>query len=155
MPSLCPQSAPPRPARRPGTLRAPWLRPTLLEFFWKDRGYFKALILISILPIIFLYGSIRIKDNEFIDNNLIGVVQPNVLQKDKIENPDEYKILRNLIDLSNNAEASFLLWPESSVPILLQYNPEVIEFIVDNLPKDSEILIGNITFQAGKFNNSA
>ena len=107
------------------------------------------------LPAIFLYGSIRIKDNEFIDNNLIGVVQPNVLQKDKIDNPDEYEILRNLIDLSNTDNASFLIWPESSIPILLQYNPEVIELIVDNLPKESEILIGNITFQDGKFRNSA
>ena len=48
---------------------------------------------------------IRIKDNEFIDTNLIGVVQPNVLQKDKIDNPDEYEILRNLIDLSNKEDA--------------------------------------------------
>ena len=126
-----------------------------LLFFWKDRAYFKALIFISLLPVIFLYGSIRIKDNEFIDTKLIGVVQPNVLQKDKIDNPDEYEILRNLIDLSNKEDASFLIWPESSIPILLQYNPEIIELIVDNLPKESEILIGNITFQADKFRNSA
>ena len=126
-----------------------------LLFFWKDRAYFKALIFIILLPVIFLYGSNRIKDNEFIDTKLIGVVQPNVLQRDKIDNPDEYEILRSLIDLSNKEDASFLIWPESSVPILLQYNPEIIELIVDNLPKDSEILIGNITFQADKFSNSA
>ncbi len=124
-------------------------------FFWKDRAYFKALIFISLLPVIFLYGSIRIKDNEFIDTSLIGVVQPNVLQKDKIDNPDEYEILKNLINLSNKEDANFLIWPESSIPILLQYNPEIIELIVDNLPKESEILIGNITFQADKFRNSA
>ena len=126
-----------------------------LLFFWKDRAYFKALIFISLLPVIFLYGSIRIKDNEFIDTSLIGVVQPNVLQKDKIDNPDEYEILKNLIHLSNKEDANFLIWPESSIPILLQYNPEIIELIVDNLPKESEILIGNITFQADKFRNSA
>ena len=110
-----------------------------LLFFWKDRAYFKALIFIILLPVIFLYGSNRIKDNEFIDTKLIGVVQPNVLQRDKIDNPDEYEILRSLIDLSNKEDASFLIWPESSVPILLQYNPEIIELIVDNLPKESEI----------------
>ncbi len=126
-----------------------------LLFFWKDRAYFKALIFISLLPVIFLYGSIRIKDNEFIDTSLIGVVQPNVLQKDKVDNPDEYEILKNLIHLSNKEDANFLIWPESSIPILLQYNPEIIELIVDNLPKESEILIGNITFQADKFRNSA
>ena len=126
-----------------------------LLFFWKDRSYFNALIFISLLPAIFLYGSIRIKDNEFIDTSLIGVVQPNVLQKDKIDNPDEYEILKNLIHLSNKEDANFLIWPESSIPILLQYNPEIIELIVDNLPKESEILIGNITFQADKFRNSA
>ena len=124
-------------------------------FFCKDRAYFKALIFISLLPVIFLYGSIRIKDNEFIDTNLIGVVQPNVLQKDKINNPDGYEILRNLIDLSNKKDANFLIWPESSIPILLQHNPEVVELIIDNLPKESEILIGNITFQEDKFRNSA
>ena len=124
-------------------------------FFWKDRAYFKALIFISLLPLIFLYGSIRIKDNEFIDTSLIGVVQPNVLQKDKIDNPDEYEILKNLIHLSNKEDANFLIWPESSIPILLQYNPEIIELIIDNLPKESEILIGNITFQEDKFRNSA
>ena len=124
-------------------------------FFWKDRAYFKALIFISLLPLIFLYGSIRIKDNEFIDTSLIGVVQPNVLQKDKIDNPDEYEILSNLIHLSNKEDAKFLIWPESAIPILLQYNPEIIELIVDNLPKESEILIGNITFQEDKFRNSA
>ena len=107
------------------------------------------------MPVIFLYWSNRIKDNDFIDTILIGVVQPNVLQRDKIDNPDEYEILRSLIDLSNKEDASFLIWPESSVPILLQYNPEIIELIVDNLPKESEILIGNITFQADKFSNSA
>ena len=126
-----------------------------LLFFWKDRSYFNALIFISLLPAIFLYGSIRIKDNEFIDTSLIGVVQPNVLQKDKIDNPDEYEILKNLIHLSNKEDANFLIWPESSIPILLQYNPEIIELIVDNLPKESEILIGNITFQADKFRISA
>ena len=124
-------------------------------FFWKDRAYFKALIFISLLPVIFFYGSIRIKDNEFIDTSLIGVVQPNVLQKDKIDNPDEYEILRNLIHLSNKEDANFLIWPESSIPILLQYNQEIIELIVDNLPEESEILIGNITFQEDKFRNSA
>ena len=124
-------------------------------FFWKDRAYFKALTFISLLPLIFLYGSIRIKDNEFIDTSLIGVVQPNVLQKDKIDNPDEYEILSNLIHLSNKEDAKFLIWPESAIPILLQYNPEIIELIVDNLPKESEILIGNITFQEDKFRNSA
>ncbi len=124
-------------------------------FFWKDRAYFKALIFISLLPLIFLYGSIRIKDNEFIDTSLIGVVQPNVLQKDKIDNPDEYEILSNLIHLSNKEDAKFLIWPESAIPILLQYNPEIIELIIDNLPKESEILIGNITFQEDKFRNSA
>ena len=124
-------------------------------FFWKDRAYFKALIFISLLPLIFLYGSIRIKDNEFIDTSLIGVVQPNVLQKDKIDNPDEYEILNNLIHLSNKEDAKFLIWPESAIPILLQYNPEIIELIIDNLPKESEILIGNITFQEDKFRNSA
>ena len=126
-----------------------------LLFFWKDRAYFKALIFIILLPVIFLYGSNRIKDNDFIDTKLIGVVQPNVLQKDKIDNPDEYEILKNLINLSNKEDANFLIWPESSIPILLQYNPEIIELIVDNLPKESEILIGNITFQADKFRNSA
>ena len=65
------------------------------------------------MPVIFLYGSNRIKDNEFIDTKLIGVVQPNVLQKDKIDNPDEYEILRNLIDLSNKEDASFLIWPKA------------------------------------------
>ena len=124
-------------------------------FFWKDRAYFKALIFISLLPVIYLYGSIRIEDNEFIDTSLIGVVQPNVLQKDKINNPDEYEILRNLIHLSNKEDANFLIWPESSIPILLQYNQEIIELIVDNLPEESEILIGNITFQEDKFRNSA
>ena len=126
-----------------------------LLFFWKDRAYFKALIFIILLPVIFLYGSIRMKDNEFIDTKLIGVVQPNVLQNDKINNPDEYEILRNLINLSNKEDASFLIWPESSIPILLQYNQEIIELIVDNLPEESEILIGNITFQEDKFRNSA
>ena len=77
------------------------------------------------------------------------------MQKDKIDNPDEYEILSNLIHLSNKEDAKVLIWPESAIPILLQYNPEIIELIIDNLPKESEILIGNITFQEDKFRNSA
>tara|TARA_B000000475_G_scaffold155959_1_gene125698 strand:+ start:1021 stop:2511 length:1491 start_codon:yes stop_codon:yes gene_type:complete len=124
-------------------------------FFWKKIDYFKALILLSILPIIFFYGSARIKENIFINNRVISVIQPNVLQSDKIDSSDRYEDIKNLIDLSNNHEADLIIWPESSVPLLLQYNPEVIQFIIDNISSKSEILIGNVTFQNEKFRNSA
>ena len=124
-------------------------------FFWKKIDYFKALILLSILPIIFFYGSARIKENIFINNRVISVIQPNVLQSDKIDSSDGYEDIKNLIDLSNSHEADLIIWPESSVPLLLQYNPEVIQFIIDNISSKSEILIGNVTFQNEKFRNSA
>ena len=124
-------------------------------FILKKREYLKASLLFIILPVIFFYGSFRIEENHFFDNKNISVIQPNVLQIDKINNSDAYENIKDLIDLSNNHEADLIIWPESSVPLLLQYNSEAIQFITDNLLSNGEILIGNITYQDNNFRNSA
>ena len=72
------------------------------------------------------------------------------MQKDKIDNPDEYEILRNLIHLSNKEDANFLIWPESSIDFIDLDNIDQVErFRKDfksNYPFNSkELIFGTIT----------
>ena len=123
-------------------------------FLWKRNNIIYASTLILILPSIFLYGSIRIKDNQFDRNNTVGVIQPNISQNVKLEGNNENKIIFDLVDLSVREHADLLIWPESTVPVLLQYNSDVIELIFEGLSDKTELLIGNITYSDGKFQNS-
>ena len=124
-------------------------------FLWKKNDIFFALTLFLILPSIFLYGLTRIKDNQFDTDNIVGVVQPNISQSEKLEGNNENKIIIDLIDLSSREHADLLIWPESTVPVLLQYNPDIIESIFEELPDQTELLVGNITYLDNKFHNSA
>ena len=124
-------------------------------FLWKKNDIFFAFTLFLILPSIFLYGLIRIKDNQFDTDNIVGVVQPNISQSEKLEGNNENKIIFDLIELSSKEYADLLIWPESTVPVLLQYNSDIIESIFEELPDKTELLIGNITYSGNKFQNSA
>ena len=133
-----------------------------LLFFWKDRAYFKALIFIILLPAIFLYGSIRMKDNEFIDTKLIGVVQPNVLQNDKINNPDEYEILiGNITFQADKFKNSALLIDQDKKIRDIYHKVHLVPFgeympfhdILSKLPF-MKIITGDIGFDSGKEINS-
>ena len=81
--------------------------------------------------------------------------RPNISQSEKLEGNNENKIIFDLIELSSKEYADLLIWPESTVPVLLQYNSDIIESIFEELPDKTELLIGNITYSGNKFQNSA
>ncbi len=48
-----------------------------------------------------------------------------------------------------------MIWPESALPFLIEDNSKIVEFIFDNLPNNSYLLVGNITRNNGSYRNSA
>ena len=124
-------------------------------FFGSKKNLFYSLILISIIPLIFVFGFYKIDKNKFVEGKRIAIIQPNISQDDKIYKKDLFETISNLTELSRHENIDLTIWPESALPILLEQNKETINLIVKNISTDSQLLVGNITYRDNSFRNSA
>lgn len=120
-----------------------------------DRGRLRTtaalLLLGSMLPL-GVTGAIRL--NEAPLGAAMGpslrIVQPNVPQSDKWRTGNARRILEELIAMSSagagaaGGDLRIVVWPESSVPFLIDEEPEALAIIADVLPDDAHLLMGSL-----------
>jgi apolipoprotein N-acyltransferase len=78
-----------------------------------------ALLVLSLIGIITIWGKARLKEAPIPTNFIIRIVQPNIAQTLKWDPREQKHNLHTLIDLSQSPSAeplSAIIWPESAVP---------------------------------------
>jgi apolipoprotein N-acyltransferase len=83
---------------------------------------------------------------------LVRIVQPNVPQSDKWRSENASRIFYDLLAMSSGASAdaaatagpAYVIWPESSVPFLIDEQPGALNAIAAALPAETMLLMGSL-----------
>ncbi len=99
---------------------------TPLGLFAEDRTIrISSLVILAVLPLSWLWGEWRISQHptQYLDGQVVRLVQPNFSPDDKWRNDNARAIFDALIKLSgqdgSGAEPTLIVWPESIVPFLI------------------------------------
>lgn len=92
-------------------------------------------------------------NNEKFHPYTVRLVQPSILQTTNFSSKDRMKNLEKLLKLTNQKTTpgqplpDLIIWPETSVPYILAYNPSVTERIIQDLKEKQIILLGTISVE--------
>jgi len=95
---------------------------------WRDQGPRRAvaIIVLASLPVIFAWGEWRLAQNptQYVSDVMLRLVQPNINQSDKWRNGNARAIYDQLLQMtaapsSTGKPITHIIWPESSVPFLI------------------------------------
>jgi len=109
----------------------------------------QVLFLLTLIPIIFLFGNERLKN----EKNLIDtgkkarIIQPNINQKLKWETSYRKSSIYKQIEMSLMGDISnidYIVWPEASIPYVLNLNPNLEKIITEHLPQKTKIIAGSL-----------
>jgi apolipoprotein N-acyltransferase len=109
------------------------------------------LALLSVFPL-WMGGALRLREapNDQARGPLIRIVQPNIPQSDKWRNDNAQHILDELIAMSavgplaDGSSPRIVIWPESSVPFLIDEEPAALAAIAEALPDEGHLLMGSL-----------
>jgi apolipoprotein N-acyltransferase len=109
------------------------------------------LILLSAFPL-WMAGALRLEgvSRGPASGPWIRIVQPNIPQSDKWRSDNAQAILDELIAMSavgavaDGSSARLLVWPESSVPFLIDEEPAALAAVAEALPDDAHLLMGSL-----------
>jgi apolipoprotein N-acyltransferase len=111
-------------------------------------------IALSLLPL-WAAGSARLHDADesFAPDLMMRIVQPNVPQSDKWRSENASAMFSDLLAMSSGPAAvaagdisvpTHVIWPESSVPFLIDEQPAALNAIRAALPDDTVLLMGSL-----------
>jgi apolipoprotein N-acyltransferase len=117
-------------------------------------GILLPVVLLLTLPVCWWWGELRLASNPTDTGNspMIRLVQPNISQSDKWRDDHAIRIFDDLITLTavpndTGTLPQVIIWPESSVPFLLDENPEALQRIAVNLEDGQTLLTGAVRRQ--------
>jgi apolipoprotein N-acyltransferase len=90
-------------------------------------------------------GAVRLRGEAAFDESVkLRIVQPNISQDMKWRSDNARDIFEKLLALSfqEPAGATHIVWPESSVPFLIEKSEEALERIRDALPEGAALVMG-------------
>ncbi len=101
------------------------------------------------LPMAWVWGNMHLASHAttFVPGVQLRLVQPNIAQDDKWRGDNAAKIFEGLIEQSSAGSAvrpSHIIWPESSVPFLLDESAAALSAIATMLGEDRVLLAGSI-----------
>ncbi len=119
-------------------------------------SYGASLSLLALLPILWIWGDWRVAQTDvaFVPDVTVRLVQPNVPQNEKWREGNAPKIWNTLISLTKQQDAgakvpTHVIWPESSVPFLLDESSEAKDALRDALGGSKVLLAGAVRRQPG------
>jgi len=105
-------------------------------------------VLAALLPVAQFWGVARLESHAvaFKPDITLRLVQPNVSQSDKWRSENAVVMLDDLVALSSSPVATpqVIVWPEASVPFLLDEEPEALRRIGEALVPGQSLLAGSI-----------
>jgi apolipoprotein N-acyltransferase len=110
------------------------------------RARFLCLGLLMLLPAGFAWGHLRLQQHpsQFDEKVVFRIVQPNVMQGAKWDQKEAAAIFKSLLDLSRSETATHIVWPESSIPFLIDESEDGITAIADMLQSEQTLISGVI-----------
>jgi len=105
-----------------------------------------------LLAIIWAGGSWRMLgvETKFVNDVLLRLVQPNILQKDKWKPQFREKNFNNLLTLSSAAQVpgrvkqpTHIIWPETATPFILDGNDQALRIIAQTISPKGALLTGS------------
>ncbi|HEY7747779.1 MAG TPA: apolipoprotein N-acyltransferase [Aestuariivirgaceae bacterium] len=130
--------------------------PALLSESESNSGSRRAVFFFMLAGIgLWLAGTMRLEKAPvaFVPGVNIRIVQPNVPQSDKWRADNVVKIFDDLLALTTAPSAGkseaanmqkIVIWPESSVPFLMDEQPEALKTVARALPDDGVLLMGSL-----------
>ena len=120
---------------------------------WQSRGESRTAIVfvawLLLLPLSFLWGGQRLSQS--VANEKAGpvvrLVQPNVSQDEKWRGDNAEAMLSGLLMLSvssSEKQPALVIWPEASVPFLLDEEPEALSRIAEVIGPAQTLLAGSL-----------
>jgi apolipoprotein N-acyltransferase len=109
-----------------------------------------SIFILASLPCIWVWGDWRISSNptQYLDEQIVRLVQPNLSQDDKWRNNNARLIFDELLQLSAQANSSpeptLIVWPESIVPFLIDESVEGKKELGDMLGGQKILLTGAV-----------
>jgi len=123
------------------------------EGLW--RGWRSTVIALGALGALWVAGDYRLSlaGDENVDGVRLRIVQPAISQKEKWIPANRSRIIAEYLELSDTATSpqtmgvdgvTYLVWPETALPLLLQSEPGVIAAIAALLPANTVLLTGGV-----------
>jgi len=108
-----------------------------------------AVFLFSALGANFLYGFFAIDEKKIISNEAVKIrfTQDDVVPTLKWDPREKYNNLNNVINLTNSASTDDLaavIWSETSVPYIIEKNPELLQMLKKATPENGVLITGAI-----------
>jgi apolipoprotein N-acyltransferase len=104
--------------------------------------------LLAILPAGWLWGTLHLaaSPTTYVSGVKLRIVQPNTSQNDKWRADNAAGIFGNLIAMSKGKDGlngiSHVIWPESSVPFLIDESEEALALVEKMLPDNAVLIMG-------------
>jgi apolipoprotein N-acyltransferase len=119
-----------------------------------------AVLAVAVMATPFLYALDRLKNSRGMpqaDALQVGLVQPNIAQKDKWQPALREVHLRDLLDKTRDLAArgaDVVIWPEAATPYQFDQAPQLRAMIADALGEDAVLLAGGVRFEGQSAFNS-
>lgn len=120
------------------------------------RGTLPAAILSClVIGCCWIWGTYRIADLQYLETaKVIRLVQPNAPQEEKWHPDHAIKFFKRMLDYSAaEPKPDIIIWPETALPIPLEYAQELLDKI-RAATKSSAVLFGALRFDGKQFYNS-
>ncbi len=119
------------------------------------RGWRSSAVALVALGALWVAGDYRLSQakNDNVEGVRLRIVQPSISQKEKWVPANRSRIIADYLELSDAATSpqsmgiegvTYLVWPETALPLLLQSEPGVIAAIAALLPADTILLTGGV-----------
>jgi apolipoprotein N-acyltransferase len=131
-----------------------WAVAPVVFILRRRNSYVEAGVLLALLPMLWVWGDWRLANTteEFVSGVTIRLVQPNVPQNEKWREGNAPKIWNTLLSLTKQPTAdgvtpTHVIWPESSVPFLLDESSEAKDDLLQALGGTKVLLAGAVRRQ--------
>jgi len=120
----------------------------------KKQSYVETVVILALLPLLWMWGDWRLSQTpqNFVSGVTVRLVQPNVPQNEKWREGNAPKIWNTLLSLTKQPPAgtqtpTHVIWPESSVPFLLDESGEAKDDLRAALGGNKVLLAGAVRRQ--------
>ena len=127
----------------------------LFEIFVKYGVYLTAVLGCCLLVIGWSWGTYRGMESKAPEaTNVVRLVQPNAPQKEKWHPEHSLKFFERMLDYSSaEPKPDIIIWPETALPIPVEYAAELFD-LIRVATKKSEVLLGALRFNDEQYFNS-
>ena len=126
-----------------------------IKLYKSKKKLIQIVFFLMLIPIFFIFGNERLKNERKLEDTGLKarIVQPNIKQKDKWDDDKRGDSIYKQINMSTSKNTPFLdyiIWPEASIPYVLNLNPEIANIITEDLNSKTQVIAGSLRAELNK-----